>query len=84
MVEPIRFTPEQLSILLRVAGGKLGKDPVKLSEDLKSGQFDSLLDSLGADRQKVTSLLSDKQALTELLQSPQVHSLLQQILGNQK
>ena len=30
MAEPSRYTPEQLSILLRIAAGKLGRDPVKL------------------------------------------------------
>lgn len=84
MGEPIRFTPEQLSILLRVAAGKLGRDPIKLTEDLKSGQFDSILDSLGADREKVAGLLQNKQALGELLQSEQVRALLQQLLNNPK
>lgn len=84
MGEPIRFSPEQLSILLRVAAGKLGRDPVKLTDDLKSGQFDSILDSLGADREKVAGLLQDKQALGELLQSEQVRALLQQLLNNPK
>lgn len=82
MADSIRFTPEQLSILLRVAAGKLGRDPVKLSEDLKSGQLDGILDSLGADRQKVAAMLNDKEALGNLLQSEQVRTLLQQLLGS--
>lgn len=82
MADSIRFTPEQLSILLRVAAGKLGRDPVKLSEDLKSGQLDGILNSLGADRQKVAAMLNDKEALGNLLQSEQVRTLLQQLLGS--
>lgn len=83
MAEPIRFSPEQLSILMRVAAGKLGKDPVKLTDDLKNGQFDGVLESLGADRQKVAALLSDKETLAKLLQSSEVRALLQQLLGSQ-
>lgn len=84
MAEPMRLTPEQLSILMRVAAGKLGKDPVKLSEDLKSGQLDGLLNSLGADRQKAAALLNDKEALSTLLQSDQVKSFLQQLLSGRR
>lgn len=59
MAEPSRYTPEQLSILLRIAAGKLGRDPVKLQEELQNGRLDGLLQSLGADREKVNALLSD-------------------------
>ena len=84
MSDSVRFTPEQLSILLRVAAGKLGRDPVALAEDLKNGQMDGLLSAMGADREKATSLLNDREKLTQLLQSEQVKVLLQQILGSQK
>ena len=60
MAEPSRYTPEQLSILLRIAAGKLGRDPVKLQEELQNGRLDGLLQSLGADRDKVNALLSDR------------------------
>ena len=60
MAEPSRYTPEQLSILLRIAAGKLGRDPVKLQEELQNGRLDGLLQSLGADREKVNALLSDR------------------------
>ena len=40
MAEPSRYTPEQLSILLRIAAGKLGRDPVKLQEELQNGRLD--------------------------------------------
>ena len=30
MAESPRYTPEQLSIMLRIAAGKLGRDPVQL------------------------------------------------------
>lgn len=50
MAEPSRYTPEQLSILLRIAAGKLGRDPVKLQEELQNGRLDGLLQSLGAPR----------------------------------
>ena len=46
MAEPSRYTPEQLSILLRIAAGKLGRDPVKLQEELQNGRLDGLLQSL--------------------------------------
>lgn len=84
MSDSVRFTPEQLSILLRVAAGKLGRDPVALAEDLKNGQMDGLLSALGADRGKATALLNDREKLAQLLQSEQVKALLQQILGTQK
>ena len=76
MAEPSRYTPEQLSILLRIAAGKLGRDPVKLQEELQNGRLDGLLQSLGADRDKVNGL-------SQLLQSPQVRTLLQQLLAGQ-
>ena len=66
MAEPSRYTPEQLSILLRIAAGKLGRDPVKLQEELQNGRLDGLLQSLGADREKVNALLSDQVAAAPL------------------
>ena len=83
MADTPRYTPEQLSILLRVAAGKLGRDPVKLQDDLQNGRLDGLLQSLGADREKVTTLLSDREGLAQLLQSGQVRQLLQQLLSGQ-
>ena len=83
MADTPRYTPEQLSILLRVAAGKLGRDPVKLQDDLQNGRLDGLLQSLGADREKVTALLSDRAGLAQLLQSEQVRQLLQQLLSGQ-
>lgn len=83
MADTPRYTPEQLSILLRVAAGKLGRVPVKLQDDLQNGRLDGLLQSLGADREKVTALLSDREGLAQLLQSEQVRQLLQQLLSGQ-
>ena len=83
MADTPRYTTEQLSILLRVAAGKLGRDPVKLQDDLQNGRLDGLLQSLGADREKVTALLSDREGLAQLLQSEQVRQLLQQLLSGQ-
>lgn len=83
MADTPRYTPEQLSILLRIAAGKLGRDPVKLQDDLQNGRLDGLLQSLGADREKVTALLSDREGLAQLLQSEQVRQLLQQLLSGQ-
>ena len=83
MADTPRYTPEQLSILLRVAAGKLGRDPVKLQDDLQNGRLDGLMQSLGADREKVTALLSDREGLAQLLQSEQVRQLLQQLLSGQ-
>ena len=83
MADTPRYTPEQLSILLRVAAGELGRDPVKLQDDLQNGRLDGLLQSLGADREKVTALLSDREGLAQLLQSEQVRQLLQQLLSGQ-
>ena len=83
MADTPRYTPEQLSILLRVAAGKLGRDPVKLQDDLQNGRLDGLLQSLGADSEKVTALLSDREGLAQLLQSEQVSQLLQQLLSGQ-
>ena len=83
MADTPRYTPEQLSILLRAAAGKLGRDPVKLQDDLQNGRLDGLLQSLGADREKVTALLSDREGLAQLLQSEQVRQLLQQLLSGQ-
>ena len=78
MAESPRYTPEQLSILLRIAAGKLGRDPVQLQEELQNGKLDGLLQSLGADRERALALLNDREGLTRLLQSEQVRSLLQQ------
>ena len=81
MAESPRYTPEQLSILLRIAAGKLGRDPVQLQEELQNGKLDGLLQSLGADRERALALLNDREGLTRLLQSEQVRSLLQQRLA---
>ena len=81
--EPAPYTPEQLAILLRIAAGKLGRDPVQLQRELQAGRLDALLQSLGADREKVTALLNDKAGLSQLLQSEQVRTLLQQLLAGQ-
>ena len=42
MAEPAPYTPEQLSILLRIAAGKLGRDPVQLQRELQAGRLDAL------------------------------------------
>ena len=66
MAEPSRYTPEQLSILLRIAAGKLGRDPVKLQEELQNGRLDGLLLSGAA-------LLEEScRALVEQLEIPVV------------
>lgn len=83
MAESPNYTPEQLSILLRIAAGKLGRDPVQLQEELQNGKLDGLLQSLGADRERALALLNDREGLTRLLQSEQVRSLLQQLLAGQ-
>ena len=54
MAEPSRYTPEQLSILLRIAAGKLGRDPVKLQEELQNGRLDGLLQSSVFSRSSCT------------------------------
>ena len=61
----------------------MGRDPVKLQEELQNGRLDGLLQSLGADREKANALLSDREGLSQLLQSPQVRMLLQQLLAGQ-
>lgn len=81
MADSMQFTPEQLSVLLRLAAAKMGRDPIRLQQELQSGQMDGLLQSLGADREKLAALLSDKEAVMRLLQSEQVRQLLQQLLG---
>ena len=83
MAESPRYTPEQLSILLRIAAGKLGRDPVQLQDELQNGKLDGLLQSLGADRERALALLNDREGLPRLLQSEQVRSLLQQLLAGQ-
>jgi len=81
MADSMQFTPEQLSVLLRLAAAKMGRDPIRLQQELQSGQMDGLLQSLGADREKLAALLNDKEAVMRLLQSEQVRQLLQQLLG---
>ena len=85
MADTPRYTPEQLSILLRVAAGKLGRDPVKLQDVFENVAFPLRYTGLSGQqiREKVTALLSDREGLAQLLQSEQVRQLLQQLLSGQ-
>ena len=75
------LTPEQLGILLKVASGRMGKDPVRLKQELTDGSYDRVLESLGADQEKLRAMMENRSAMEELLGSPQVKTILRELLG---
>ena len=78
------LTPEQLGILLKVASAKMGKDPVQLRKELSDGSYDRVLGAIGADREKLRTMMENRTAMEELLQSDQVQGLLREMLGGGK
>ncbi len=84
MAEKGYFTPEQMSVLLKIASAKLGKDPIMLRQELESGSYDSILSGMGADKERLHRLLNDKQGLEALLSSQEVKTILKEIMGGKK
>ncbi len=78
------LTPEQLGILLKVASSKMGKDPIQLKKELSDGSYDQVLSSIGADQEKLRAMMENRSAMEELLESPQVKTILREIMGGQK
>ena len=78
------LTPEQMSVLLKIVTAKTGKDPIDLKKELTGGSADSILDALGADREKLHQLMANREELEKLLSSPQTRVLLQELLGRGK
>lgn len=78
------LTPEQLGILLKVASAKMGKDPVQLRKELSDGSYDRVLSAIGADREKLKTMMENRAAMEELLQSEQVQDILREMLGGKK
>lgn len=78
------LTREQLGILLKAASIKLGKDPVQLEKELSQGSYDQVLTAIGADQEKLRTMLENRTAMEELLRSPQVQAVLRERLGKEK
>ena len=78
------FGPEQISVLLKIASARLGKDPIMLRQELENGSYDNILKGVGADKQKLQELLQDKKGLESLLSSPEVKTILKEIMGGQR
>ena len=81
MGEKVSFTPEQISLLIKVAAAKMGKDPLMLRKELENGSLDSLLGGMGADKEKVRGMLNDKQELEAMLSSPQIKAIIREMMG---
>lgn len=75
------LTPEQMSVLLKIVTTKTGKDPIDLKKELSGESADGILDALGADREKLHQLMENREELEKMLSSPQMRTLLQQLLG---
>ena len=84
MAEKGYFTPEQMSVLLKIASSKLGKDPIMLRQELESGSYDAILSGMGADKEKLHQLLGNQKELEALLASREVRTILKEIMGGQK
>lgn len=78
------LTREQLGILLKAASIKLGKDPAQLEKELSQGSYDQVLTAIGADQEKLRTMLENRTAMEELLRSPQVQAVLRERLGKEK
>ena len=84
MSEGQGLTPEQLGILLKVASSRMGKDPIQLKKELSDGSYDQVLGSIGADREKLRAMMEDRAAMEELLGSPQMQTILKELLRGGK
>lgn len=82
MSEGQGLTPEQLGILLKVASSRMGKDPIQLKKELSDGSYDQVLQSIGADREKLRAMMENRAAMEELLGSAQVQAILKEMLKN--
>ena len=81
MAEGQGLTPEQLGMLLKAASAKMGKDPDQLKKELSDGSYDQVLSAIGADQEKLRTMLENRTAMEELLKTDQVRGLLQKMLG---
>lgn len=66
------LTQEQLSILLKAASARMGKDPEELKKELSI---------IGADQEKLRAMMENRAAMEELLKSAKVQGLLRELLG---
>lgn len=81
MSENLNLTPEQQAVLMKIVAGRTGTDPINLREELSGEGSDGVLGALGADREKLQALMDNREELEKMLSSPQVRTLLQQLLG---
>lgn len=74
-----QLTPKQLEALLTFASAKLGVSKEQLARTVQSGNIDELGLSPENNR-KLEGLIGSKDNAQSLLQSPQVQSMLSQLL----
>lgn len=76
------ITPEQVHMLLQIAGKRLGTTPEALAKAIQSGGLDGLQQTLSPqNRQKLASLLGDRAQAEQLLRSPDIQAILRQVAG---
>lgn len=73
----LNIPDDKLAMLLSMAGKKMGKDPARLQEELKSGKLNDAIQGLDdGTKKQIGALLQNPGALQQLLKSDQLQSLL--------
>ncbi len=81
----MNISKNQQDYLVSLTSKKLGVPEGKLKEELKSGTFDRLLETLPkGDQQKLTAALSNPVTAQAVLSSPQAKQLMQKLFGDGK
>lgn len=76
------FSQSQMDSLIAMAGKKMGKDPEKIKEQMKSGEMDGLIDGLPAQKQEqIRNLINNPQAMEQFMQNPKLQQLLRGLMG---
>ena len=68
--------------MLKMAGEKMGTDPVKLRRQLEQGAFQEALGKIPSGQSaRIQQVLNDPKALEALLNSPKAKQMLQNLMG---
>ena len=71
-----------MDMLLAMAGKKMGTDPEKLKQQMRSGQMDGILNGLSpAQQNQISALINNPAAIEQFVANPKVQQLLRGMMG---
>lgn len=74
--------PKKLNGLLEAVSKKIGVSPEKLSQELKSGKFDSALSTMNKnDAEKFRQAVNNPKLVEKMMSTPQAQALYKKLSG---